>query len=90
MGALSGSFPYCGGFAQSGDFVRNWNRYFNLVRGLPVAGGSATIKGDSTAYGGPCRPMLPPLGLVEAMRTDDWSGGGMWLRAAPERPADKG
>ena len=49
----------------------------DLIRsdsGSPGAPGGSATRGDSTARGGPCRPMLPPLGLVEAMPTDNRSG----------------
>ena len=67
-------------FAQSGDFVLHrplrtkWQMRNRLDSGsLGGARGSVT-RGDSTAYGGPCRPMLPPLGLVEPMPIVDWLG----------------
>ena len=69
-----------GGFAQSGDFVlvgltrTKWQVRNRLDSGSPGGARGSVTRGDSTAYGGPCRPMLPPLGVVEAMRTDDWSG----------------
>ena len=67
-------------FAQSGDFVfhrplkTKWQVRNRLDSGSPGGARGSVTRGDSTAYGGPCRPMLPPLGLVEAMRPNDWSG----------------
>ena len=68
------------GFAHFGDFVlvgplrTKWHVRNRLDSGSPGGARGSVTRGDSTAYGGPCRPMLPPLGLVEAMPTDDWLG----------------
>ena len=51
-----------------------------LDSGSPGGSRGSATRGDSTAYGGPCRPMLPPLGLVEAMLRG-WVVGGRY--AAP-------
>ena len=51
-----------------------WHVRNRLDSGSPGGARGSVTRGDSTAYGGPCRPMLPPLGLVEAMPTDDWLG----------------
>ena len=68
------------GFAHFGDFVfhqplrTKWQVRNRLDSGSPGGARGSVTRGDSTAYGGPCRPMLPPLGLVEPMPTDDWLG----------------
>ena len=68
------------GFALFGDFVfhqplrTKWQVRNRLDSGSPGGARGSVTRGDSTAYGGPCRPMLPPLGLVEAIPTDDWLG----------------
>ena len=78
-------------FAHFGDFVlveplrTKWQVRNRLDSGSPGGARGSVTRGDSTAYGGPCRPMLPPLGLVEAMPTDNRSGRavcGSW-RALP-------
>ena len=51
-----------------------WQVRNRLDSGSPGGARGSVTRGDSTAYGGPCRPMLPPLGLVEAMPIVDWMG----------------
>ena len=51
-----------------------WQVSNRLDSGSPGGARGSATRGDSTAYGGPCRPMLPPLGLAEAMRNEAWSG----------------